>query len=118
MLNPYKNSIRNYVSIMLWQIEALKIKGENEEPFTYASGNKGPIYVNNRKIISYPILKNLIASFFAHILEFDVKEEITCIIDGDTVGMIFAEPLEEIEMEGRANHNLLQHFTNQVIRKK
>ncbi len=96
MINPYKNSIKNYVSIMLIQIKALKIKGESEDPFTYTSGNKGPIYVDNRKIISYPIFKNVIASFFAHILEFEIKEDITCIIGGETAGMSFAEHLADL----------------------
>ena len=43
---------------LLLQINAIKLKPEN--PFTWASGWKSPIYCDNRIILSYPIIRNFI----------------------------------------------------------
>ena len=52
---------------MLSEIEVAKellkinaIKLQPDEPFTWASGMKSPIYCDNRKILSYPALRNQI----------------------------------------------------------
>ncbi len=43
---------------LLLQINAIKLEPEN--PFTWASGWKSPIYCDNRIILSYPIIRNYI----------------------------------------------------------
>ena len=43
---------------LLLQINAIKLKPEN--PFTWASGWKSPIYCDNRIILSYPVIRNFI----------------------------------------------------------
>jgi len=43
---------------LLLQINAIKLKPEN--PFTWASGWKSPIYCDNRIILSYPTIRNYI----------------------------------------------------------
>jgi len=43
---------------LLLQINAIKLKPEN--PFTWASGWKSPIYCDNRIILSYPLIRNYI----------------------------------------------------------
>lgn len=43
---------------LLLQINAIKLKPEN--PFTWASGWKSPIYCDNRIILSYPPIRNYI----------------------------------------------------------
>lgn len=41
----------------LLKVKAVKIQPAN--PFTWASGWKSPIYCDNRKTLSYPVLRNL-----------------------------------------------------------
>jgi len=43
---------------LLLQINAIKLKPEN--PFTWASGWKSPIYCDNRIILSYPTIRNFV----------------------------------------------------------
>lgn len=43
---------------LLLQINAIKLRPEN--PFTWASGWKSPIYCDNRIILSYPTIRNFI----------------------------------------------------------
>jgi orotate phosphoribosyltransferase len=50
-----KNTAKKTAELLL-QINAIKLKPEN--PFTWASGWKSPIYCDNRIILSYPIIRN------------------------------------------------------------
>ncbi len=43
---------------LLLQINAIKLRPEN--PFTWASGWKSPIYCDNRIILSYPVIRNYV----------------------------------------------------------
>ena len=52
---------------LLLQINAIKLKPEN--PFTWASGWKSPIYCDNRIILSYPIIRNYIREEMAKQVE-------------------------------------------------
>ncbi len=49
---------------LLVQINAIKLKPEN--PFTWASGWKSPIYCDNRIILSYPDIRNELAEAMAN----------------------------------------------------
>ena len=46
------------VAQQLLQIKAIKLSPQN--PFTWASGIKSPIYCDNRKVLSYPTARNII----------------------------------------------------------
>jgi orotate phosphoribosyltransferase len=48
----------------LLQIKALKVN--IEEPFTWASGWKSPVYCDNRKILSYPHIRDYVKSELAN----------------------------------------------------
>ncbi len=52
---------------LLLQINAIKLKPEN--PFTWASGWKSPIYCDNRIILSYPAIRNYIREEIAKKVE-------------------------------------------------
>ncbi len=52
---------------LLLQINAIKLKPEN--PFSWASGWKSPIYCDNRIILSYPIIRNYVREELAKHLE-------------------------------------------------
>lgn len=53
----------------LLQIKAVKLNKNN--PFTWASGWKSPIYCDNRKTLSYPAIRTFLRQNFAEV----VKEE-------------------------------------------
>ncbi|MBS1734922.1 MAG: orotate phosphoribosyltransferase [Bacteroidetes bacterium] len=48
------------VAEKLLQVEAVKLN--NESPFTWASGWKSPIYCDNRKVLSFPYVRDFIKS--------------------------------------------------------
>ena len=48
------------VAEKLLQINAIKLSPQ--EPFTWASGWKSPIYCDNRKVLSYPYIRDFIKS--------------------------------------------------------
>jgi orotate phosphoribosyltransferase len=50
----------------LLQINAIKLSPTN--PFTWASGIKSPIYCDNRKILSFPKVRNLVRDTFAQMI--------------------------------------------------
>lgn len=52
---------------LLLQINAIKLRPEN--PFTWASGWKSPIYCDNRIILSYPQIRNYVRQEMAKQLE-------------------------------------------------
>lgn len=52
------NSLEKITAEKLLRIKAIKLQPSN--PFTWASGWKAPIYCDNRKALSYPILRRFI----------------------------------------------------------
>jgi orotate phosphoribosyltransferase len=52
---------------LLLQINAIKLQPQN--PFTWASGWKSPIYCDNRIILSYPMIRNFIRENMANQIE-------------------------------------------------
>ncbi|MBC3847671.1 orotate phosphoribosyltransferase [Winogradskyella echinorum] len=52
---------------VLLQINAIKLEPEN--PFTWASGWKSPIYCDNRIVLSYPLIRNYIRETMANHIE-------------------------------------------------
>lgn len=54
------------VAEKLLQAEAIKLSPE--KPFTWASGWKSPIYCDNRRVLSYPFLRDFIKSEMCNII--------------------------------------------------
>lgn len=52
---------------LLLQINAIKLKPQ--EPFTWASGWKSPIYCDNRVVLSYPEIRNFVREHMARQIE-------------------------------------------------
>ncbi len=67
----YNNVIAREVAEYLLEIKAVVLQPEN--PFTWASGLKSPIYCDNRKTLSYPKVRTYIKSAFADIISEDFK---------------------------------------------
>lgn len=57
---------KNAVAEKLLQINAIKLSVS--KPFTWASGWKSPIYCDNRKILSYPYVRDFIKSELSNIV--------------------------------------------------
>ena len=78
----------------LLQVSAIKLQPQN--PFVWASGWNSPIYNDNRRILSYPDIRNLIKVEFARaILEhFPDVEAIAGVATGAiAIGAIVADTL-------------------------
>jgi orotate phosphoribosyltransferase len=55
-------NVEKIIAEKLLQINAIKLNPAN--PFTWASGWKSPIYCDNRKILSFPEVRNLVRNEF------------------------------------------------------
>jgi orotate phosphoribosyltransferase len=86
--------IAKKIAELLLQIKALKIQPNN--PFTWASGWKSPIYCDNRIILSFPIIRNHIRQNFAKLIieEFGKPDVIAGVATGAIgIGVLVAEEL-------------------------
>lgn len=54
------------VAEKLLQVKAIKLSPEN--PFTWASGWKSPIYCDNRKVLSFPYVRDFIKSEMCNVI--------------------------------------------------
>ncbi len=82
------------VADFLLQIAAVKLSPEN--PFTWASGIKSPIYCDNRKTLSYPAIREEIKKAFCEIIraQFPHAEVIAGVATGGiAIGALVAEEL-------------------------
>ena len=82
------------VAEFLLQIEAIKLSPEN--PFTWASGLRSPIYCDNRKTLSYPEVRAFIRDAFAATIResFPNTEVIAGVATGGVaIGALVAEVL-------------------------
>lgn len=76
------------------QIQAIKLQPEN--PFTWASGIKSPIYCDNRKILSYPPVRTFIRQELVKTLEenFGMPDVIAGVATGGiAIGALVAQEL-------------------------
>ena len=72
MTKPFRDgpvAIREILGKGLLQIGAVEIRPD--EPFTWSSGWKSPIYCDNRLTLSYPLLRDRIADGFSQIITDD-----------------------------------------------
>lgn len=80
---------------LLLQIKAIKLKPQ--EPFTWASGWKSPIYCDNRIILSYPPIRNYVAKQLAKQVEklYGKPDVIAGVATGAIgIGILVAEIIE------------------------
>lgn len=82
------------VTKKLLEINTIKIQPEN--PFTWASGWKSPIYCDNRKILSYPATRTYIRDRFVDVIKekYPDAEVIAGVATGAiAIGVLVAEVL-------------------------
>ena len=65
-------SIEKIVAKQLLDIKAVKLNPEN--PFTWASGWKSPIYCDNRKVLSYSSARKVVYEAFVEVIKKNFKD--------------------------------------------
>lgn len=120
-----KNTAKKTAELLL-QINAIKL--QPQEPFTWASGWKSPIYCDNRITLSFPPIRNYLREQFAkHIeLEYGKPDVIAGVATGAIgIGILVAEYLSvpfvyvrpEAKKHGRQNQieGFIQKGQNVVV---
>ncbi|PST23384.1 orotate phosphoribosyltransferase [Rhizobium sp. JAB6] len=79
---------------MLWEIKAVHFNAD--KPYKFASGMASPVYIDCRKLISYPRIRATVMDFAASIIVRNVGfEQFDCVAGGETAGIPFAAFLAE-----------------------
>ena len=86
---PNKELIAELTVKMLLEVEALRFN--IEEPFITTSGYATPVYIDCRKLISYPRVRNTLMEFETSLILRDIGfESIDGVAGGETAGIPFA----------------------------
>src|SRR5690606_23779517 len=86
---PDKSLIAETVARMLLEIEAVHIRAD--EPFTFTSGLASPVYIDCRKLISYPRIRSAVIDFAASVVLREAgSEQFDVVAGGETAGIPFA----------------------------
>lgn len=118
-----KNTAKKTAELLL-QINAIKLKPEN--PFTWASGWKSPIYCDNRILLSYPAIRNYVREEMAKQVEllYGKPDVIAGVATGaigigalvaDALGLPFIYVRPEPKSHGRQNQIEGQLSPNQTV---
>jgi orotate phosphoribosyltransferase len=79
---------------MLWEIKAVHFRPE--EPYKLASGMMSPVYIDCRKLISFPRIRSAVMDFAAATIMSEAGfEQFDCVAGGETAGIPFAAFLAE-----------------------
>lgn len=79
---------------MLWEIGAVHFSAD--KPYKLSSGMMSPVYIDCRKLISYPRIRSTIMDFAAATVMRDAGfEKFDCVAGGETAGIPFAAFLAE-----------------------
>lgn len=82
------------VAKMLWEIKAVHFSAD--KPYKFASGMASPVYIDCRKLISYPRIRSTVMDFAASIIVRNAGfEQFDCVAGGETAGIPFAAFLAE-----------------------
>lgn len=91
---PERELVAELTAKMLLEIEAVHFK--TDKPFMLTSGLASPVYIDCRKLISYPRIRNTLMDFCASTVMRDIGfEQIDTVAGGETAGIPFASWLCE-----------------------
>lgn len=77
-------------------IETQSVLFNATEPFTYTSGRKGPVYVDCRRLISFPRARGLLMDMAVSLLAQNIgSESFDALAGGETAGIPYAAFLSE-----------------------
>ncbi len=86
---PDKSLIAEMTAKMLLEIKAVHFRAD--KPYMFTSGLASPVYIDCRKLISYPRIRNTLMDFAASIVLRDIGfEQIDAVAGGETAGIPFA----------------------------
>ncbi|MBB3916399.1 orotate phosphoribosyltransferase [Rhizobium fabae] len=91
---PDRAVMAELLAKMLWEIKAVHFNAET--PYKYASGIISPVYIDCRKLLSFPRIRSTVMDFAASTLLRDAGfEQFDCIAGGETAGIPFAALLAD-----------------------
>ena len=91
---PDKETIAELTARMLWEIEAVHFRAD--EPYTFTSGLKSPVYIDCRKLISYPRIRSAVSDFgCATVMAAAGFEKYDVVAGGETAGIPYAAFMAE-----------------------
>jgi orotate phosphoribosyltransferase len=91
---PDRAVISETVARMLLEIEAVHFRAD--EPYTFTSGLASPVYIDCRKLISYPRIRSALMDFGASVIFRNVGfEQFDAVAGGETAGIPFAAWLSD-----------------------
>ena len=86
---PDKELIAQLTAKMLIEVEAVHFRAD--DPFRFTSGWASPVYIDCRKLISYPRVRRTLMDFAVSVILRDIGfESIDAIAGGETAGIPFA----------------------------
>ncbi|OWW05198.1 orotate phosphoribosyltransferase [Rhizobium sp. R72] len=82
------------VAKMLWEIKAVHFNAA--QPYKFASGMASPVYIDCRKLLSFPRVRSTVMDFAASVVLREAGfEQFDCIAGGETAGIPFAALLAD-----------------------
>ncbi len=91
---PDRGVMAELMAKMLWEIKAVHFSAD--KPYKLSSGMMSPVYIDCRKLISYPRIRSTIMDFAAATVMRDAGfEKFDCVAGGETAGIPFAAFLAE-----------------------
>jgi orotate phosphoribosyltransferase len=91
---PDRALIAETVARMLLEIEAVHFRAD--QPYTFTSGLASPVYIDCRKLISYPRVRSALMDFAASLVFRSVGfEQFDVVAGGETAGIPFAAWLSD-----------------------
>ena len=91
---PEPRLIADMTARMLLEIEAVNFRADR--PYMFTSGLASPVYIDCRKLISYPRIRSTVMDFAASVVLRDIGfEKFDAIAGGETAGIPFAAFLAE-----------------------
>jgi orotate phosphoribosyltransferase len=89
-----KSTMAALMAKMLWEIRAVHFRAD--QPYKLASGMMSPVYIDCRKLISYPRIRSAVMDFAAATIMSEAGfEQFDCVAGGETAGIPFAAFLSE-----------------------
>ncbi|MEM8749325.1 MAG: orotate phosphoribosyltransferase [Pseudomonadota bacterium] len=91
---PDEATIAELTARMLWEIGAVHFRAD--EPYTFTSGLKSPVYIDCRKLISYPRIRSAVCDFgCATVMRNAGFEKYDVVAGGETAGIPYAAFMSE-----------------------
>ncbi|MFN3615417.1 MAG: orotate phosphoribosyltransferase, partial [Rubrimonas sp.] len=89
-----KDEIARLTARMLLEIGAVHFRAD--QPYTFTSGLRSPVYIDCRKLISYPRIRSALMDFAVSTLLRDAGfEQFDAVAGGETAGIPFAAWIAE-----------------------